>query len=90
MAGPKEKFFGNLTIDALKEAIKLPGRTNEYNGQKQLKITAAQWDDNGISIGVWDAEQKKEIRIGSLRVSKLEDNKSQAPAPAAGNDDMPF
>ena len=95
MAGPKQKFFGNLNLDGVKEAVtKLSDKVSDYNGQKQLKISAAQWDDDGISIEVWSKETGS-IKLGNLRVSQFKDNGAPA-APVsndafkAQDDDLPF
>ena len=95
MAGPKQKFFGNLNLDGVKEAVtKLTDKVSEYNGQKQLKISAAQWDDDGISIEVWSKETGS-IKIGNLRVSQFKDGDNGAPKQSvnefkAQDDDLPF
>ena len=93
MAGPVKKLFGNLSLDGIKKAVVgLPNKVDEYKGEKQLKVQAAEWDDGGISISIWDAENKVSIKLGNLRVSTLDNNNSFT-APAAGtktNDDLPF
>ena len=89
MASPKTKFFGNLLTNGLKEAFKVESAKTEYNGEPQLKISAAQWEDGGISIDVWDADNKKSIKIGRLLVSKL-DGQSAPAAPSPADNDMPF
>ena len=92
MPGPTKKFFGNLLTNGLKEAFAVESLKTEYNGQPQLKITAAQWEDGGISIDAWDSVNKKAIKLGNLRVSKLDNNSFSAPAAAkpAGDPDLPF
>ena len=92
MAQPKQKFFGNLLTNGLKEAFKVDSAKSEYNGEPQLKISAAQWEDDGISIDVWDKESKKSIKIGYLRVSKLDGGSFSAPAESKedSNEDLPF
>ncbi len=91
MGAPKQKLFGNLSLDGIKKAVvEVPTKVGEYKGEKQLKVNAAMWDDGNISISLWDAEKKEEIKIGYLRVSTLENNQS-APAPAADtSNDLPF
>ena len=92
MAGPVTKYFGNLSLDGVKKAVvQIPGKLDEYKGEKQLKIQAAAWDDGGISISIWDAEKKESIKLGNLRVSTLDG--ASAPAAAASApaaDDLPF
>jgi len=91
MPGPVKKFYGNISIDALTE-LKHLIETHEKYG-KQLKVGAAQWDDGGISIDVWDKEAKKATKLGSLRVSQFENNGGGFAAPAAAapsEPDLPF
>ena len=92
MPGPKLKLFGSLSLDGIKKVVtNVPSKVGEYKGEKQLKVTAAQWDDNGISIEVWDAEKKEAIKLGNLRVSTLDGNAPQQSVdttPQAG--DLPF
>lgn len=89
---PKQKYFGNISLDGVKKAFsQVPGKVNEYKGEKQLKVSASQWDDGNISIDLWDGEKKESIRIGSLRVSTLDNNTAAAaPQPASTNTDLPF
>ena len=92
MASPKQKFFGNLSLDGIKKAVvQIPTKVGDYKGDKQLKISAAQWDDDGISIEVWSQETGS-IRLGNLRVSKLDNGPSQAKVEEfkAQDDDLPF
>ena len=93
MPGPKRKLFGSLNLDGIKKVVTdVPNKVGEYKGEKQIKVTAAQWEDDGISIEVWDAEKKESIKIGNLRVSTLDGNSSPQPAAAESNDgpDLPF
>ena len=95
MAGPKQKFFGSLSFDGLKEAGKIEGKvtTHEKYG-KQLKIQAAQWDDDGISISVYNPETQESIKVGNLRVSTFNNNDSKpqdaAPVAKEAEGDLPF
>ena len=94
MAAPKQKFFGNLNLDGVKKAVtEASSKVGEYNGQKQLKISAAQWDDDGISIEVWTKETGS-IKIGNLRVSSFNDNNAASQATVADlkadETDLPF
>ena len=94
MAGPVKKFFGNLSLDGVKKAVvEVPAKVDNHEKYgKQLKVTAAQWEDGGISISLWNAEKKEEIKLGNLRVSQFDDNKSfSAPAATSSNEpDLPF
>ena len=76
MANPKTKYFGNLQTNGLKEAYNVDSAKSEYNGEPQLKVQAAMWDDGNISITVWDKENKKSIKLGQLRVSKIDNQVS--------------
>ena len=91
MPGPKLKFFGNLSLSGIKKAVTdIPAKVGEYKGDKQLKVTAAQWDDGGISIEVWDAEKKESIKLGNLRVSTLDGAPKSSESLKPQNDDLPF
>lgn len=91
MPGPKLKLFGSLSLDNIKKVVtNVPAKVGDYKGEKQIKVTAAQWDDNGISIEVWDAEKKESIKIGNLRVSTLDGNSFSPPPAESSNNDLPF
>lgn len=92
--GPKEKYYGSISLDGIKKAVlSLPDKVkeNEKYG-KQLYITAAKWDDGGISMEIWSKETGS-IKLGNLRVSTF-DNAASTSAPAdsfkAQDDDLPF
>ena len=96
MPGPVKKFFGNLSLDGIKKAVvEVPNKVDNHEKYgKQIKVSAAQWEDGGISISIWNGEKKEEIKLGNLRVSQFDDapktNNSFA-APAASNEpDLPF
>ena len=95
MAGPKQKFYGSLSLDGVKKAVtSLPDKVkdNEKYG-KQLYVSAAQWDDDGISIEVWSKETGS-IKLGNLRVSTFDNaaapSKAQVNEFKAQDDDLPF
>lgn len=89
MAGPKLKLFGSLSLDGIKKAVtQIPSKIGEYKGEKQLKVSAAQWEDDGISIEIWDAEKKESIKLGNLRVSTLDGPKKTESE--SSNEDLPF
>ena len=91
MAGPKSKYFGSLSLAGIKKAVvDIPSKVGEYKGDKQLKVNAAMWDDGGISINIWDAEKKEEIKLGNLRVSTLDGNATQSIDTTPKSDDLPF
>ena len=90
MPQPKRKLFGNLLTNGLKEAFKVESAKSEYNGEPQLKINGAQWEDDGISLDVWDSVNKKSIKIGYLRVSTLDNNSAPKAAAEDSNEDLPF
>ena len=93
--GPSEKFWGSLNLDKLKEAVLgAPSKIKEDEKYgKQLYIDAAQWEDGGISISVYDKESQQRFSIGNLRVSNFSDNADSgnkgASASKAG-EDLPF
>ena len=89
--GPKQKFFGNLNLDGIKKAVvEIPSKVDEYKGQKQLKVTASQWDDDGISLEIWTQETGS-IKLGNLRVSSFGNEKAAAPTAASeADEDLPF
>ena len=88
--GPKQKYFGSLSLDGIKKAVvEIPNKVGEYKGEKQLKVNAAMWDDGNISLSIWDAEKKEEIKLGNLRVSTLEEASAPKSIPQS-NTDMPF
>ena len=90
MSGPKQKLFGSLSLSGIKKAVnQIPNKVGEYKGDKQLKVNAAQWDDGGISIEIWDAEKKESIKLGNLRISTL-DSPKKVESSDSGNDDLPF
>ena len=89
MAKPKLKFFGSLSLDGIKQAVTEVSskvETHEKYG-KQLKVTGAQWDDNGISLQVYNPDTKESFNIGRLLVSQFEDNVT---AESAKDADLPF
>ena len=91
MPGPKLKLFGSLSLDGIKKVVtNVPSKVGEYKGDKQLKVTAAQWEDDGISIEVWDAEKKESIKLGNLRVSTLDGAPQQSIDTTPKSDDLPF
>ena len=95
MALPKQKFFGNFDLDELTAAIvavKSNNELSEYNGKKQVKIGAAQWEDGNISIDVWVKGEKKSYKVGNLRKSTLDSNAAPVSNDAfkAQDDDLPF
>ena len=93
MGAPVKKLFGSLSLDGIKKAVTgVPSKVGEYKGEKQLKVTAAEWEDGGISITIWDAEKKESIRIGNLRISTLDDNAApqQSVNTTPQADDLPF
>ena len=91
MSKPVTKYFGNLSLDGIKKAVtEIPGKRDEYNGEQRLKISAAAWDDGGISIDIYNSETKETIKLGNLRISQFSD---EAPAKAveqAPTEDLPF
>jgi len=86
----KQKYFGSLNLDGIKKAVtEVPAKVGEYKGEKQLKVSAAQFDDDGIALSIWDNEKKEAIKIGNLRVSTLDNNSAPAQSSQTDND-LPF
>ncbi len=96
MGAPKTKYFGNLSLDGIKKAVvEIPAKKTEYKGEQQLKVNAAMWDDGNISLSIWNAEKKEEIKLGNLRVSTLDNAQSTAATLGSADltpkdDDLPF
>ena len=93
MGLPTKKFFGNFDLDELTAAIvavKENNELSEYNGKKQVKIGAAQWEDGNITIDVWVKGVKKSFKVGNLRVSTFTDNAAPAASMTPQEDDLPF
>ena len=93
MAGPTKKFFGSLSLDGIKQAVlEVPAKVdNSEKYGKQLKVSAAQWDDGGISINLWDADNKREIKLGNLRVSQFDAAPQQQQSISTPQEgDLPF
>ena len=93
MAQPKQKFFGNFDLEELTsaiKAIKANDELSEYNGKKQVKIGAAQWEDGNISLDIYVKALKKSFKIGQLRKSTLDSNYSSPVKQDDSNEDLPF
>ena len=89
MGKPTTKFFGSVNLTQLKAAVAaLPNKVDEYNGDKQFKIAGSLWDDGNVTFDVWDKENKVAYKLGSLRVSKFDDEASAVQEEKA--DDLPF
>ena len=56
----KQKFFGNLQLDNLGKAVKtIPTKVEKSDKYgHQIKVKAAMWEDGGITIDIWDPENK--------------------------------
>ena len=93
MAQPKQKFFGNFDLEELTSAIKAVksnSELSEYNGKKQVKIGAAQWEDGNISIDIYVKGTKKSFKVGQLRKSTLDSSFSAPAKEEDSNEDLPF
>jgi len=77
MAQPKLKFFGSLSLDNISKAVKTISSKVENHATygKQIKVTGAQWDDDGISIDVYNNETKTSLKLGNLKVSQFDNEK---------------
>ena len=64
----KQKYFGNLQLDNLGKAVKtIPSKvekTDKYG--HQIKVKATMWEDGGITIDIWDAENNVANKLGKL------------------------
>ena len=91
MPQPIKKYFGSITLSELKAAVAAAQSANnlsEYNGEAQLKIGAAMWEDGNISLDAYDKETKKSYNLGNIRVSQFDDTKPKGEAAPA--EDLPF
>ncbi|HBY70514.1 MAG TPA: hypothetical protein DEG69_23795 [Flavobacteriaceae bacterium] len=94
----KQKFFGNLQLDNLGKAVKtIPSKvdkTEKYG--HQIKVKGTMWEDGGITIDIWDAENKVAHKLGKLMVDKefVKPTASKDPVPAPttqeSDPDLPF
>jgi hypothetical protein len=93
----KQKYYGNLQLDNLGKAVKtIPGKvqkSEEYG--HQIKVKAAMWEDGGITIDIWDAENKVAHKLGKLMLDKEFTSEPAAPAQTAAevedpDEDLPF
>tara|TARA_R100001480_G_scaffold30431_2_gene41447 strand:+ start:251 stop:541 length:291 start_codon:yes stop_codon:yes gene_type:complete len=93
----KQKYYGNLQLDNLGKAVKtIPGKvekTEKYG--HQIKVKAAMWEDGGITIDIWDAENKVAHKLGKLMLDKEFTSEPAAPSQAAPevedpDEDLPF
>ena len=87
---PKAKYYGSLSLDGVKKAVtEISAKVNDSDKYgKQLKVNAAMWEDGNISIDIYNSDTKESIKLGSLRVSKF-DNES-APSSSSKDADLPF
>jgi len=93
----KQKYFGNLQLDNLGKAVKtIPGKVekSEKYGH-QIKVKAAMWEDGGITIDIWDGENKVAHKLGKLILDK--EYVSEPPTPTKTSapvedpdDELPF
>lgn len=68
----KQKYFGNLQLDSLSVAVKqIPSKVEKTdNYGHQIKVKAQVWEDDGITIDIWDSENKKSYKLGRLVLDK--------------------
>lgn len=94
----KQKFFGNLQLDNLGKAVKtIPSKVEKSDKYgHQIKVKAAMWEDGGITIDIWDPENKVAHKLGKLMVDKeyVQPTASEDPAPTtteqSEDPDLPF
>ncbi len=87
----QQKYFGNLNLTGIKKAVsEISDKVGEYNGDKQLRVNAAMWDDGNISLDIYNKETKESIKLGNLRISQFDDEGAQKSKEQAPKEDMPF
>jgi len=63
-----KKYFGTIQLDNLGKAVRtVTGKvekTEQYG--HQIKVKAAMWDSGGITIDIWDNENKTSLKLGRL------------------------
>ena len=92
MKGPITKYFGSLSLDKIGDATKgapMKVETHETYG-KQIKVTAAAWEDGGISIECYNPDTKESFKLGSLRVSMFDNKDDKAKVATEDKGDLPF
>lgn len=78
MAQPKKKISGVLGLDNISRAVKTNSakvQTHEKYG-RQLKVKGAVWEDDSISLDIYNPETKESLSLGKFWV----DNYDNAPA----------
>ena len=92
MPGPKQKYWGSLSLDEIGKAVKqVPAKfKNDEKYGKQLQVDAAIWEDGNISISIWDKEKNETIKLGNLRVSQFQGGDSKPAVAESTSDDLPF
>ena len=65
----KQKYFGNLQLDNLSVAVKqIPSKvkkTDDYG--HQIKVQAQVWEDDGITIDIWEVESLPFFLLNQIR-----------------------
>mgnify|MGYP003128668642 FL=1 len=95
----KQKFWGTLQLDNLGKAVRsLPDKEKKSDKYgHQFEVKAALWVEGGISIDVWDNENKVSIKLGKLNLDKdyVQPSPSDKPDPTTPKEeesdpDLPF
>ena len=86
----KLRYWGSLGIEELRQATQLKGALKEYKGKKELSVEAVKWEDNNISISIYDKESNSRIDLGHLKVSRYQDGGGSTDKPAETTDNLPF
>ena len=91
----KQKYFGNLQLDNLGKAVKtIPSKvekTDKYG--HQIKVKGTMWEDGGITIDIWDAENKVAHKLGKLMLDKDYAGSTTSAKPEQSpseDEDLPF
>ena len=79
-------LFGELCLDKIGEAVKENAVTVKNRGYgKEIVVEAKMWDNNDITISVYNKETGKRYKLGMLKKSKFQpDNKKEE------DTDLPF
>ena len=90
-----KKYWGNINLNAIKEAIE--GGVKPFEGKKGKYLDVSVWVTeepdqfgNSCSISVYNKDTKQATYLGNLKLSDF-NNEGVAPAKAADNTpDLPF
>ena len=91
----EKKFWGNINLNAIKEAI--DGGVKPFEGKKgkYLEVSVAMFDQpdqfgNSCSITVWNKETKQATYLANLKESNFDGAPKQAAPKEEIKNDLPF